>query len=162
MSWMLNAGLALGALVAMEGVACLAHRHVMHGFLWCWHESHHRPRTGIFERNDLFALVFSMPSILFIFLGTHGHPPLLWLGIGIAGYGLVYFLFHDVIVHRRTWLRWKPGGRYMKRIVQAHWIHHATHDKEGAVSFGFIYSPPIEKLRSEQARLRAGCAAGRA
>lgn len=152
---MLNIVLALLALVAMEGVAYLAHKYVMHGPLWSWHEDHHRQTIGPFEKNDLFALFFSMPSIALIYIGVRGYPELLWLGIGIAGYGLVYFMFHDVIVHRRVRLKWKPKSRYMKRIISAHWIHHSTHEKEGAISFGFIYSPPVEALRALQRAQRA-------
>ena len=42
--------------VIMEGVAWLAHRYLMHGWLWIWHEDHHKPRHekhGFFEKNDL-------------------------------------------------------------------------------------------------------------
>ena len=149
MTFALNALLFVAALVAMEGVALIAHKYVMHGPLWCWHESHHSPRQGVFEKNDLFAVVFSVPSIVLIFLGVRGYPPLLWIGLGIAAYGVVYFVFHDVIVHRRIRLSWKPKSRYIKRIITAHWLHHSTHGKYGAVSFGFIYSPPVEKLKAE-------------
>ena len=34
---------ALAATLAMEGVAYVAHRWVMHGFLWSLHKSHHEP-----------------------------------------------------------------------------------------------------------------------
>jgi len=43
----------LSTLIAMEVFAALVHRHVMHGWGWGWHRSHHEPRTGRFERNDL-------------------------------------------------------------------------------------------------------------
>ena len=39
--------IALAALAAMEGVAYVAHRWVMHGFLWGLHRSHHAPRAGL-------------------------------------------------------------------------------------------------------------------
>lgn len=148
MTIVVNILLFTAALVAMEGVALLAHKYVMHGALWCWHESHHQTRTGIFEKNDLFAVVFSIPSIVLIYVGVHIYAPLLWVGLGILAYGVVYFVFHDVIVHRRIRLRWKPKSRYMKRIIGAHWMHHSTHGKHGAVSFGFIYAPPLEKLKA--------------
>ncbi len=130
----------------MEAVAWVAHRYLMHGPLWFLHESHHRPRGGRFEWNDLFGVFFAVPSIILIYLGTHGRPPLLWIGLGMAAYGLVYFGFHDVIVHRRLPLRLRPRGRYLRRIIQAHLIHHRTHERDGAVSFGFLYAPPLEKL----------------
>jgi beta-carotene 3-hydroxylase len=144
---------------AMEGVAVFSHKYVMHGFLWCWHESHHLPREGIFEKNDLFAAIFAVPSMVFIYLGTIGNPHLLWVGIGIALYGLMYFVFHDVIVHRRVRIRYKPKNAYMRRIVEAHWVHHSTNGKAGAVSCGFLYSPPVDQLVTERDQLQRGLTA---
>lgn len=153
---MINVGVMLLFFAAMEAVAYLSHKYVMHGFLWCWHESHHVPRTGIFEKNDLFAAIFAVPAIICIYLGTStpGQPLLLWVGLGITLYGAVYFVFHDVIVHRRVRTGYVPKTAYMRRIVEAHWIHHSTQGKEGAVSFGFIYSPPVAELLAERDRLQ--------
>jgi beta-carotene 3-hydroxylase len=50
----------------MEGVAWFTHKYVMHGFMWVWHRSHHSARNGVFEKNDLFAFVFAIPSFLLI------------------------------------------------------------------------------------------------
>ncbi len=76
---------------------------------------------------------------------------------GVAAYGLIYFGFHDVIVHKRLPHRLVPRSAYLKRIVQAHRLHHAVESRDGAVSFGFIWAPPPERLKSqlEKARLRA-------
>ena len=71
-----------------------------------------------------------------------------WVGAGIAAYGAIYFGFHDVIVHRRIAHRIVPRSNYFKRIVQAHRIHHAVETREGTVSFGFIYAPPVERLKA--------------
>jgi beta-carotene 3-hydroxylase len=70
------------------------------------------------------------------------------MGAGIAAYGAIYFGFHDVIVHRRIAHRIVPRSTYFKRIVQAHRIHHAIETREGTVSFGFIYAPPVEVLKA--------------
>jgi len=156
----LNFVLLAGTFAAMEGMAFLSHKYVMHGFLWCWHESHHLPREGLFEKNDLFAAMFALPSIALIYLGTYGQPRLLWVGAGIALYGLMYFVFHDVIVHRRIRIRYKPSSTYMRRIVEAHWIHHSTNGKHGAVSFGFLYSPPIADLLSKRDKLQKALSSG--
>lgn len=159
----LGAGLLLlvATIAFMEAFAYAMHRWVMHGFLWVLHESHHRPRSGWFERNDWFAVIFALPSVLLIFMGTQlGYSPALaWIGSGIAFYGMVYFGFHDVIVHRRLKHGWRPRGAYMRRIVQAHRLHHAAETKDGTVSFGFLYAPPIRRLKArlaanEAARLR--------
>jgi beta-carotene 3-hydroxylase len=133
--------LFLAVFAGMEAVAWLMHRYLMHGPLWVLHESHHRPRTGWFEKNDLFGIFFSVPSIILIYLGTHGTPALLAVGLGMTAYGIAYFGFHDVIVHRRVSVRFPPAGRYLQRITKAHLVHHKTTGKEGAVSFGFLWAP---------------------
>ena len=80
-----------------------------------------------------------------------------WAGAGIAAYGAIYFGFHDVIVHRRIAHRYVPRSRYMKRIVQAHRLHHAVETKQGTVSFGFLWAPPPGALKAElKRRARAG------
>ena len=40
----------------------------------------------------------------------------------------------------------------MKRIVQAHRLHHAVETREGTVSFGFLWAPRPEILKAELAR----------
>ena len=39
----------------------------------------------------------------------------------------------------------------MKRIVQAHRLHHATESKHGSVSFGFLWAPPPDVLKRQLA-----------
>ena len=146
MAMLINLLLFLATVTAMEGVAYLMHRYLMHGPLWFLHESHHRRDRGLFELNDLFGVFFAIPSIILIYLGTHGSPALLPVGLGMTAYGAIYFGFHDVIVHHRIGHSLRPKSRYLQRIIKAHHIHHATRKKYGAVSFGFVYAPPIEKL----------------
>jgi beta-carotene 3-hydroxylase len=146
MELLVGIGVMLGTLAAMEGVAFVMHKYLMHGPLWFLHESHHRRQKGRFELNDLFGVFFAIPSIILIYLGTRGQPLLLWIGLGMTAYGMVYFGFHDVIVHRRLRHRLRPRNAYLQRIIKAHHIHHATRTKDGAVSFGFLYAPPIERL----------------
>jgi beta-carotene 3-hydroxylase len=133
--------LFLASFAGMELVAYLTHKYVMHGFLWVVHESHHRTRHGAFEWNDLFGVIFALPAIAFIYLGTHGQPTLLPIGLGITTYGAVYFGFHDVLVHRRIPHHWIPKRGYLRRLVRAHLIHHRTRTRDGAESFGFLYAP---------------------
>ena len=136
---------------AMELFAFAMHRWVMHGPGWFLHRSHHRPRSGRFEANDLYAVVFACPSILLIYGGVH----LGWggwggwataVGAGIAAYGAIYFGFHDVVVHQRVAHRYVARSTYMKRIVQAHRLHHVVETRKGAVSFGFLWAPPPARL----------------
>ena len=163
MSLWLGLVLFLATIAAMEGFAWTMHRWVMHGPGWFLHASHHRPRKGRFEWNDLYAVIFAMPSILLLYGGVHAGwwPGLAWIGAGIAGYGAIYFGFHDVIVHQRVRHRYVPRSRYMKRNVQAHRLHHAVESKHGAVSFGFLWAPPAETLK-RRLRARAGLARFRA
>lgn len=149
-------------ILAMEGVAYFAHRWVMHGLGWFLHASHHRERTGLFEYNDLYAVIFAVPSIVLLYGGVQADwgAWAVWVGAGIAAYGAIYFGFHDVIVHRRVSHRYVARSAYMKRIVQAHRLHHATEGKHGSVSFGFLWAPPADVLKrqlddSRQAMLRA-------
>ena len=146
-------------IAAMEGVAYAAHRWIMHGPGWFLHASHHRPRKGSFELNDLYAVIFALPSILLIAGGVQWGwgAWATWIGAGIAAYGAIYFGFHDVIVHRRLAHRYVPRTPYMKRIVQAHRLHHVVETKDGTVSFGFLVAAPAEKLKAAlAARERAG------
>lgn len=131
---------------AMEGVAFLMHKYVMHGPLWVLHHSHHRPRDSAwFEANDLFGIFFALPSMLLIHLGVHGQPLLLAAGLGMTAYGAAYFVFHDVIVHRRVRTRFVPRHPYLRRIVRAHLVHHKTLTKHGATSFSFLWASPTTR-----------------
>ena len=159
----------LATVALMEAFAYAMHRWVMHGWLWVLHESHHRPHPGWLERNDWFAVIFALPSMLLIFMGTQlGRDSAYgWVGGGIAVYGMIYFGFHDIIVHRRLKHGWRPTGAYMRRIVQAHRLHHAAETRDGTVSFGFLYAPPVRALKAKlaantAARLRAPSTARRA
>ncbi|MBF8778262.1 sterol desaturase family protein [Pseudomonas fulva] len=145
----------LVSLAAMEAIAYLAHKYIMHGPGWGWHRSHHEPRQGWFEKNDLYAVVFAALAILLIALGTAGWHPLEWVGAGMTAYGALYFVAHDGLVHHRWPFRLVPRRGYLKRLYQAHLMHHAVHGREGCVSFGFLYAPPIDRLRA-QLRSRHG------
>lgn len=135
--------LIVGTFLLMEGVAWATHKYVMHGFLWVWHRDHHRPHEGFFEKNDYFALVFSLPSMLTIILGFQ--IPGFWflkaIGFGILAYGIFYVLFHDILVHRRVKIKFVARNKYLRRMIRAHQIHHRYKEKKGAEAFGFLYAP---------------------
>lgn len=137
-------GIAVGAFFFMEFMAWFTHKYVMHGFLWSWHKSHHAPYAGVFEKNDLFGLVFSLPAAATMYYGLSHPAQWLWLfyiGCGITGYGIFYVLFHDILVHRRVKHSMRPTHPYLKRLIRAHKVHHKTTTKEGAEAFGFLYAP---------------------
>lgn len=145
----------LVTIAAMEAVAWASHKYVMHGFGWGWHASHHAPRAGRFEKNDLFAFVFAGVSIALIWFGTRGRWPLQWIGAGMAGYGLLYFVAHDGLVHRRWPLRFTPRSGYLKRLVQAHRLHHAIRRRGQGVAFGFLLAPSERRLARLVREVRA-------
>lgn len=153
--------LFVATVAGMEAFAYAAHRWVMHGPGWFLHESHHRPRTGAFELNDLYAVIFAVPSFVLLLGGVQlgWWPGFAWIGAGIAAYGAIYFGFHDVIVHKRLPHRYVARSRYMKRIVQAHRLHHAVESKHGTVSFGFLWAPAAEVLK-RQLKARGGSIRG--
>lgn len=149
--------LFIATIAVMEGVAYAAHRWIMHGPGWFLHKSHHEPRTGNWELNDLYAAIFAVPSFVLLLGGVQlgWWPGFAWIGAGIAAYGAIYFGFHDIIVHKRLPHRYVARSRYMKRIVQAHRLHHAVQGKHGTVSFGFLVAPRAEKLKQQLKRYRA-------
>jgi beta-carotene 3-hydroxylase len=159
MSWPLGILLFVATVLGMEGFAYVAHRWVMHGFGWLLHASHHRSRTGNWELNDLYAVIFAVPSFVLLLGGVQlgWWSGCTWIGAGIAAYGAIYFGFHDIIVHQRLPHRHVARSRYMKRIVQAHRLHHAVETREGTVSFGFLWAPRPDVLKAElKRRERAG------
>lgn len=146
---LLRIAIVLGAVVGMELFAWWAHKHVMHGWGWGWHRSHHEHRRGVFERNDLYAIVFAGIAIVLIALGSRGDAlePLRWVGAGMTAYGFLYAVVHDGMVHKRWPWRWVPRSGYLKRLYQAHRLHHAVQGREGCVSFGFLWAPAPERLK---------------
>lgn len=142
MNILINIGIVLAAILGMEFMAWFAHKYIMHGFLWNWHEDHHKPhfeKDGFFEKNDLFFLVFAIPSALCYITGlATPNTWLLYIGIGISIYGLIYFLIHDVYIHQRfKWFR-QLDSKYSKAILRAHGAHHAKRTKEDGESFGLL------------------------
>ncbi|HEY0108232.1 MAG TPA: beta-carotene hydroxylase [Fibrella sp.] len=143
-----NVAIALATLVTMEGVAWFTHKYIMHGVMWNWHHSHHNApvkgqHKGFFEVNDLFSVLFSGVAVGLVVAGME--IPSLWflapIGVGVTLYGIGYFVFHDIIVHRRIKISVKAKNPYLLRIMRAHYVHHKVHTREGAEAFGFLYAP---------------------
>lgn len=126
----------------MEFMAWFTHKYVMHGFGWYFHRDHHRPNPGFFEKNDVFFLIFAVPSWLFIQFGMMaGNDWRVFVGMGIALYGLCYFLVHDVFIHRRfDWFK-HSDNVYLRAIRKAHKVHHKHLDKEEGECFGMLLVP---------------------
>lgn len=149
MQILIPVAIVIVTVAAMEIVANVSHKYIMHGWGWGWHRSHHVEHDDTFERNDLYAVLFAVPSIIMIYLGSEYQHPVLWVGAGMAVYGFLYFVVHDGLVHQRWPFRIVPRHPYLKRLVQAHRLHHAVRTREGCVSFGFLYARPVATLRDE-------------
>lgn len=143
--------LVVATVAATEGVAHLAHRYLMHGPGWGWHRSHHAPRAGRFEKNDLYAVAFAAIAAALIAWGGARRDAPYWAGVGMTVYGVLYFIVHDWMTHQRWPWRRLPRSGYLKRLVQAHRLHHASPGRDGAVSFGFLYAPPVRSLKARLA-----------
>jgi beta-carotene 3-hydroxylase len=157
MDWLVPALIVIATVAAMEWVAWASHKYVMHGFGWAWHRDHHEPHDNTLEKNDLFGLIGAALSISMftagspMIMGSNAWWPGTWIGLGILGYGIIYTLVHDGLVHQR-WFRYVPRRGYLKRLVQAHNLHHATVGKEGGVSFGFVIARDPVVLSAELKR----------
>jgi beta-carotene 3-hydroxylase len=131
--------------VLMEAAAWLMHKFMMHGFMWYFHEDHHKPIPklfGFFERNDVFFLIFAVPSWLCIMLGMMYQAYVaVSIGAGIAAYGIAYFLVHEVFIHRRlSWFK-NSDNVYLRAIRKAHKVHHKHLGKEDGECFGMLLVP---------------------
>jgi beta-carotene 3-hydroxylase len=159
MNWLVPLGIVIATMAAMEWLAWASHKYVMHGFAWEWHRDHHEPHDKLLEKNDRFGLIGAAVSITLFavgspwVMGANAWWPGTWVGLGVLGYGVIYTLIHDGLVHQR-WFRYVPRRGYLKRLVQAHHLHHATIGKEGGVSFGFVLAGDPARLKAELQRQR--------
>ena len=139
MHWLPFTAICLSTFLTMEGITWLTHKYVMHGFLWYLHEDHHQKKNNFFEKNDAFFLIFAVPSWLCIMLGwQNGYYWVAAIGLGVALYGLAYFIVHDVIIHQRFKWFTRSNNNYVKTIRWAHKMHHKHINKEDGESFGML------------------------
>ncbi len=144
----------LGAFVTMEWVAWALHKYAMHGFLWNLHEDHHvPPKDRKWQKNDAFALFFAVPSFFSIlFDALYNITWLGGLGYGVTAYGIVYFVVHEVVIHRR-WKFFNLSGSYVESLRLAHQHHHQVRGKDGAYNFGMLV-PPLKYFTKDLKVLR--------
>lgn len=139
---LINVLITISVFAFMEFVAWFTHKYVMHGFLWKLHEDHHRITGKIFQRNDLFFVIFAVPSMALFFLGSFtSNSWALYVGLGILLYGLAYFFVHDILIHQRIkWFRYTKNS-YFKALRKAHKVHHKHLNKEDGECFGMLVVP---------------------
>ncbi|WP_278036208.1 sterol desaturase family protein [Flavobacterium nitratireducens] len=127
----------------MECVTWLTHKYVMHGFMWYFHADHHQPKYNhVFERNDIFFVIFALPSIVLFYLGAKADfNYLFFIGLGITLYGFCYFMIHDVLIHQRfKWFK-HTKNKYLIGLRKAHKVHHKHLGKEEGECFGMLFVP---------------------
>ncbi|MEP6901501.1 MAG: sterol desaturase family protein [Actinomycetota bacterium] len=134
--------LTIFGFVGLEIFSYAVHRWLFHGVLWHIHQTHHTARKGWFELNDLFSGIFASVSICLIIFAE---KPLLDslsfpVGLGIAIYGAVYFIAHDLFTHRR-FLKFNSRNKLLLLIRGAHQKHHQSAEKYGIEPFGlFVFN----------------------
>lgn len=137
--------LVFGGVVGMEYYARWAHKVLWHDFQpgWALHESHHKPRVGPFEANDVFAIMNAVPA-----MGLCGYGflrPDVWgglcfgAGLGITLFGILYMFIHDGLVHKRFPVGPVARVPYLRRVAVAHKLHHS--EKYGGVPWGMFLGP---------------------
>ncbi len=143
MELVIDIGSVIIAFIAMEGVAWLAHKYIMHGILWTLHKDHHKKESeGFIEHNDFFFLIFALPGIASLFFGMKNYYNyVFFIGIGITLYGIAYFFIHDIFIHQRFKIFRKSNSLYFKAIRRAHKMHHKHLDKEDGECFGMLWVP---------------------
>lgn len=142
----------LATMIGMEGWAAVLHGRVWHSVLWWMHRSHHRGRGDIahqrqtrqsaWELNNLLSCVHAPVAVALILYGCMAAPSAgrdiaYGVGLGMTGYGILYVLVHDGLVHGRLPLRFLLRFSYMRAIRAAHGLHHRT----GGPPFGMFFGP---------------------
>lgn len=127
----------------MECITWLTHKYLMHGLMWYFHADHHQPKyANVFERNDVFFVIFAIPSILLFYFGAEaGFDYKFFLGLGIFAYGFCYFLVHDVLIHQRFKFFKNTKNKYLIGLRKAHKVHHKHLGKEDGECFGMLFVP---------------------
>lgn len=126
----------------MEIVSYLVHRFLFHSVLWNIHKTHHVSTHGMLETNDLFSVFFAGISIAMMYVGMDQpmESVLFATGLGIALYGILYFIIHDLFAHKR-FMPFKSDSKVMRLIRRAHQRHHQSADKPGQEPYGLFLFP---------------------
>lgn len=148
---------SLGVLVAaavavvMEPWARLLHGRVWHHVLFRVHRSHHAHRKGRFEANDVLSAAHAPIAAALIVIGCNMHGAwaavAIGVGAGMTVFGLAYVVVHDGLVHGRLPVAFLRRSRWLRRVRDAHRVHHAR----GEAPYGFFFGP-LELMRTPRAR----------
>lgn len=134
------------AFALMEPWARLLHRRVWHGPLWGVHASHHAPRWGRFEANDVLSGLHAPVAAGLVIVGCQMHGVmralLVGTGAGMTLFGLTYVLVHDGLVHKRMPVSWLNRFALLRSVRRAHLVHHSR----GGPPYGLFLG--VQELRA--------------
>ena len=122
-----NTVLTITTFLIMEFIAWFTHKYIMHGPLWNVHLDHHQvDKKKKLQKNDYFFLIFAIPSMMAIILGSMNSN---------------YLFVHEIIIHQRIKIFRNSKSRYIRAIKRAHKVHHKNIEKEDGESFGMLLVP---------------------
>lgn len=133
----LHALTTCAGIVGMEFFVIVFHRYVMHGVLWRIHHSHHVPTKHPLELNDVFVVFFMSIALTLIVIGGFSTWTF-WVGIGVAVYGMAYFVMHDMIIHKRFLRQPLPSNRYLQAVYRMHMAHHRHVSNDTGEAYGMF------------------------
>lgn len=127
----------------MELLSRWVHKALWHASLWHMHKSHHKPREGAFELNDVFAIMNAVPAIVLLAYGVF-HKGLLpgisfGAGLGFTTLGITYIFVHNGLVHKRFLVGPIANVPYFRKVAAAHQLHHM--EKFKGVPYGLFLGP---------------------
>ena len=134
-----------------EAAAWFSHNFKMPPVPWTWHRPYHTKHGNALERDDLYALVFSISSITLFCYATviKYNLYLISLIIGITYYGIFYLLFHDILIHhQRIKLTLKLKSRFLLKMINALYVYHSRHSRRGCEAFESPFVPKKYELNS--------------
>jgi beta-carotene 3-hydroxylase len=139
----MNFLIVLIVFIVMEGATWLIHKYIMHGFLWMLHKDHHdHSNAGPLEKNDYFFVIFALPTIALLYVGSlNNFNYLFYIGLGVMLYGMAYFFVHDIFIHQRIKFLTHSKNPYFLALRRAHKQHHKHIGKEDGECFGFLFVP---------------------
>ncbi len=129
----------LSSFICMELASWFIHKYVMHGPLWNIHKTHHQPNEHGIELNDAFAIFFAAIAAALLYTGMgKGNMVMTGAGAGITLYGLIYFILHDIFIHKRIRLFKRTNNPLLNALAEAHRDHHKSRSRSHSTSYGLL------------------------
>lgn len=135
---------AASCALAMEYYARYMHEHSWHqGRLKEVHATHHRPRRGGWEANDVLGCLNALVVAPVMYWSSQDLDTLRGAIIfasasGVSAYGVMYMLVHDGVHHGRFYTGGLGSVPLIRDISRAHSMHHRV---EQGPPFGLFLGP---------------------